>query len=663
MILPNDRKYTQINRGDLFGFLGDTRNMNLDVPGKAILSRKPITVMSSVVDNDFLYPIAINYFSANYTVLTSDNLFEGGLNGTTWNEVSNTPAGVGLNSDALVFNGYLYVTIDDNLSRWNGSATWNNSLASLTSGVPHPMCIFESLTTYQLAIGNGNTVKTYDTSHNANATILTLDSKYQVTTIRYRNGYLYVGTRNLNGGEAKVFIWNGDGVNPQYECPVGAEWIFSMCEYGSSVAVVTSQGELLQINGSSAERLAAFPVFYKPDIRWQGSGGLQYNGKCFNRGMVAIGDNIYINIEGDTDTGFILEMKSGIWVYDPVVGLNHRATSVSDAFVRDTTFTVSDSTITTSTSHNLKTGDAVMFSVVGGITGVDNDHIYYVTVIDANEIKLSLSRTAVEEERYVTIAGAVSGDVLVLSTNTEYGSLYSGTSGAIARTVYNETPLDHWTSEVLWGCRTRTQAGDAIYVVNTFTDSYNVGTIQTQRISADEYEETFNYIYSFIDGLRNDIEEIVVKTQTHFQEPSIILNGVWADEDHIAMDIPLEFNLWKDIREGDELVLTDGRGQGRSCHVVDIGESLTVITLEVDEEFGVAGQDVEFYFTNFKKMGRAKVNEDKDWMDYVKSELGEVSTGAWMVIKLEFRGFRIALNLFNLSSSPHSGDEEDDVRL
>lgn len=661
MKFPTDRKFTQLNQGDLFGFLNDSRNMTLDVPGKAILSRKPVVVMSSVVDSNFNYPLSIGYFSSNYTVLTSEDLFEGGLQAGTWSAVASSPASIGLNSDGLVFNGYFYVTTNNNLSRWNGISTWNNSLKSLTADVPHPMCIFESLTTYKLAIGNGNLVETLDTSHVANTTVLTLDAKYQVTTLRYRNGYLYVGTRNLNGGEAKVFIWNGSGVNPQYECPVGAEWVFSMCEYGSSVAIVTSQGELLQVNGSVAKHLSAFPVFYKPDIRWQGSGGLQYNGKVFNRGMVTVGKNIYINIEGDTDTGFIPEMRSGVWVFDPLTGLNHRASSVTDSAVLDASLSVTNSIITTSVSHGMKTGDATKFTLVSGLTGVNNTHIYYVTVLSATTLKLSLSRKGVEDEQYVTIGGtAGASDKLVLSKNTDFGSNYSGSSGAIGRTVYNETPLDHWTSEIIWGCKTTNPTGTDIYVIQTFTDAYNIGTLTTQRIYSEEIEESWANLKAYIDGFENDNEEIIVKVQTKNQPASIVLSGVWANSNTINLNSALEYAAWLDIEDGNELVLVNGYGQGFSCHVIEDGvdtSSLKTVVLHVDEEIGLAGQSVSFYFTNFKKCGDTKTPEKQDVTEFIKSEI-ENAKSPWVIVKFEFRGFRMALNVIDLSSSVHKSSFE-----
>lgn len=658
MRIPEDQLYIQTNQGDTFGVLGDTRNMILDVPGKVMLSRKPVAILTSLVDADVGYTMSLVYFSDSYIAVTEDEIFEGTLDGRTWGQVASSPA-TSLSTDAIVFNGYLYVTTDNNLSRWNGNATWNNSLASLTSGVPHPMCTFDSLTTYKLAIGNGNTVKTYDTSHNANATVLTLETQYQVTSLRYRNGYLYVGTKNLNGGEAKVFIWNGDGVNPQYECPVGSEWIFSMCEYGTSVAVVTGAGQLLQVVGSTAKELAAFPVAFKPDVRWQGGTGLLLNGKVFNRGMVAIKENIYINVEGDVDVGFVPEMKSGIWVYNPVTGLNHRTTSVTDDVVRDTSLSVSNSVITTSAAHKLKTGDAVVFDSVSGLTGVSDQYLYYVTVLTTTTIKLSMSRTGVEEEEYVTIGGTPTvGDVLVYSENSEYGSNYRGTSGAIMRTVYAESPLPHLTSEIIWGTKTDNPSGDDIYALNAFSDSYNVGTFSTQRIYSEYLEETWKEAYAFIDGLFLEDEQVQMKIQTKFQDPSQlqVLSGVWASADTINLNVPAEFAAWADIQEGNELVLINGYGQGYTVHVQEGGITTTALTvsLKVDEELGSAGEEVEFYFTTFKRCNFPKTNEEKGRMEYIRAEI-ENSNSTWCILKFEMRGFRTAINTVDLSKVKHSG--------
>lgn len=656
MKIPSDRKYTQLNEGDTFGVLRDSRNMNFDILAKARLSRKVISVFDSNNDADFGFPIAINYFSGNYVVLTDDEIFEVGLTGGGGSQVAGAPT-VGLNSDALIFNSFYYVTLDDNLSRWNGNATWNNSLASLTAGVPHPMAIFDSQTTYKLAIGNGNLLHTYDTSHNLNTVILTLPSQFEITTIRYRNGYMYVGTRNKNGGEARVFIWNGSGVNAQYECPVGAEWIFSMTEYDTSVAIVTSQGYLLQVTGSTYKELASFPIASYPDLRWQGSGGLQYNGKVFNRGMVTVAKNIYINIEGDTDTGFVPEMKSGVWVFNPNIGLTHRASSTTDATYSDASLSVTASVITTSVPHNLKTGDAITFSNISGLTGVNNTYIYYVTVLSATTLKLSLTRKGVKNEKYVVIGGtAGASDVLEIAYNTEYGVVFDTTSGAIARTVYNETPLDNWTSEIIWGCRTKNKMQETTYVLNTFNNAYNVGSFTLQRIYSENIEQTWQDVYAFIDGLDLEDEEIIFKAQTRYEETPLLLQGIWLNENTINSSSVNEFSAWSDLEEGDELVLVDGYGQGYSCHIAEGGISMSGSTasITVDESIGLAGEDIDLYRTTFKKLA-SRTQEERDGAQYVSAPtLENEAHSAWISLRFELRGFDISVNVMDLLNAVHS---------
>jgi len=411
--------------------------------GQAKLAKRSVAVMSSVTNANFGLPLAIVHFDNKYTVVTTESVWQGELDGVVFTEeVDFTPATTRA-SDAVIFNNRLMVTVDDNLDSWDGAGDDLYGHEALTSGVPHPLCIFDSQSTYKLAVGNGNTVKILDTSYVASSTVLTLASQFQVTSLRYRNGFLYVGTKTTDGSEARIFIWNGSGTNAQYECPVGCEWVFSMTEYGSSVAAIVSSGQLIQVSGSQYTQLGALPVYYQPHARWQGVGGFSLNGKVFNRGMVAVGQTIYINIEGDTDTGFVPEMKSGIWVFDPEVGLYHRASPPTDTLVIDDSFSISDNEITTTTTHNLKTGDGIAFESISGLTGVDASVTYFVTVTATNKIKLSLTREGVAAGRYVTIGGTPgAADDLVYYPNIDAGLLTLATSGAVA-------PYDEMVAAVL----------------------------------------------------------------------------------------------------------------------------------------------------------------------------------------------------------------------
>jgi len=651
MKIPSNKMWTQLNKGEVLGVINETSNMALDTTGQAKLTKRPVALMSSVSDANYSHTMAIPYFNGNYFSITDDGIFFGTLNGTTFTEETDFIPATTLSTDALVFNDKLVVTVDNNIDDYTTGGTDTYGLESLTSGVPHPLAIFDSQTTYKLAVGNGNTVKLLDTSYVASTTVLTLASQFIVTTMRYRNGYLYIGTKTNDGSEARIFIWNGSGTNAQYECPVGCEWVFSMTEFGSSVAAIVSSGQLIQVSGSQYVQLAALPVYYKPHARWQGAGGLTLNGKVFNRGMLTVGQTIYINVDGDTDTGFIPEMKSGIWVFDPEVGLYHRASSTTNLMVIDDTFNVTGNEITTSATHNLKTGDAVEFESVLGLTDITQDIPYYVTVTATNKIKLSLTREDVAAARYVTITGTPNtGDDLVYFPNSDSGSTFIATSGAIALTTINETPQQTLSSEVIWGTKTENEAGTAVYVLNAFHDSNNIGHLTTQRIYSENIEQTWNDLYVLLDGLVTENDKVIVKTQTTYQPTIIELDGAWADSETINSNNVNQTTAWANISVGDEIIITEGYGQGKTAHVTDINVSSTIYSIVLDEAIGTAGA-VKFYRTSFQKIGEytsyVKNNE------YLKSIFMEKKNSPWIKIKVELRGADMAINMLELSNVIH----------
>lgn len=646
MKIPSNSLWTQTNEGEITGILNGTNSVALDTIGQVKLARKPVALLSSASDSDFAYLMAIAYLNNKYIAVTSDNVFTGSLDGNNWTQETDfTPATTNA-SDAVVFNERLVVSEDNDLADWDGAGDDVYNLVSLTSGVPHPLSVFG----VQLAVGDGNTVKLYNTSYVLGQT-LTLPTEFQVTTIRTVGNFLYIGTKNLNGNNAKVFIWDGNSSAYDSECSVGAEWVFSMTEYGSSVAAITSSGQLIQVSGSQYVELAALPVYYMPHAKWMGANGLLLNGKVFNRGMVTNGKTIYINIEGETDTGFVPEMKSGVWVYDPEVGLYHRGTSSTDTLVEDNGLSLTDNTITTSTAHNLKTGDAVEFRAVSGIVGINNDYTYYVTVVSPTTIKLSLTRQGVYSQRYVSMTGTPAvGDVLVFYPNTDNGLQLTATSGAVSLTTINETSLDMLSSEVLWGSRTKKEDGTATYVINTFCEQSNIGSFTTQRIYSDNIEQNWNKIYAFLDGLVTETDTAMVKVQTKYKPTTIELEGVWASTTQLNSNNAEEYSAWGDIEVGDELVFTNGKGQGKTAHVVSIESSSTVYSLVVDEEIGTTSSTVMFYATPFKKVGTW--TKDTKANEYITTQIHNAQS-PWIKIKCELRGIDITVSKYDLVNAIH----------
>jgi hypothetical protein len=647
MKIPSNRQWNQNNTGDSIGVLGDTTNMTLDTQGKARLARKAVSIWGSRDDNGFAYPLSINYFDDSYILLTSDDIFRGDFPNYTFTDagMGSNPA-FGLFSDAVVFNSLYATSITNKLYTWDGDTTWTDRGGSLTSGINHPLAVFGT----QIAVGDGNTVKLFSTGYVLQIT-LTLPTEHRVVTMRSVGDYIYIGTKNMNGGNAKIYVWDGDSTLYNYEVEVGASWVFAMTEYLNSVAAITNTGQLGRVNGTTFEQLDALPVYFDPHATWQNSTGLQLNGKVFNRGIATIGDCIYLNIEGEVDSGFVPEMKSGIWVYDPAVGLYHRASASSDEVVQDTGLTRSGDVLTTTTAHKLKTGDAVCFDSVSALTGVNAEETYYVEAVSTTTIKLSQSRKALENGIYVTLGGTPGAfDILVYAENSDY-STASATSGAILPTTYAETPHPNLSSEILWGCRFDLPAGTAVYGLFSFTDSYNIGSFTTQRIYTDNIEQTWNNLYNFIDGLTLSNEEVVIKAQTIFEPDSTELAGVWLNSTTVNNNSTEDFSAWSDIEEGYEIVVIDGYGRGHTAHVSEINTSSSTISLVLDEAIGTANETCTLYYTTFKKVGTTLTKENKDTEKLKTAIMG--LNAPWISLKVELRGFMTAANMMELVNVSH----------
>ena len=647
MKLPKEHKWSQLNQGDIFSALHSTMAATFDSLGKAQFSKKTFAIFSSDTNSNFDYPLAINYYNGNYVVLTSDEIFEGSIDGDDFTEISGTPT-LSTGSDALVIFGLYHVTTNNNLSSWDNSS-WVNNLASLTGGVPHPMESFDSLSTYKLAIGNGNKVGLYDSSYNKSTSELILPEEQQVTTVRYRNGYLYVGTKHLNGGDAKVYIWNGDGNAAQYEAPTGASWVFSMTDYGTTVAAVTSQGQIGEVLGGTFKEIAAFPVYYAPDKRWQGSGGY-VNGKVMNRGMATVGKRIYIVIEGEVDSGFMPEMRGGLWVFDPNIGLYHRATLSSTRFKKKAV-TTSNNVFTVTEDHDLKDGDGVQFSAGSGITGITDGVIYYVKVTGADTFKLARSRHSLMNEEYMEVSGNSLSTNLIFVPNNDVGDQYFNGPGAVAKTVYNETPLKLWESEVIFGSRVQNINGTpGPYVLNGFTPSLNVGQLEFQRLYGQSIQDAWDKLHSYLDGIDLDNEELIVKFRKDEKIETPLMDAIWVNENQIRSVLASRVaDPWEDISNGDEVVLIEGIGRGYSAHVTHIDVSAKTFTLTLDESIGEANTSLRFYATNYKKTDSYNKQNKADGL--IKASID--ASGSWGQIKIEHRGFESAIAINDIGAKTH----------
>lgn len=642
MKIPSDNQWTQTNEGKKLGVLGDTFNVNLETPGQLQGAKKAVAHMHTDIAASLGYILAVVYYNNDYTVITTNECYTFSLN-TNTNTSKSQPSATNA-SDAVVCFNRIYLSRNNNLAYYDGS--WTTGIEPLTAGVPHPMDVFDSLPTYKLAIGDSNTVILVDSSGNKDSTVLTLPAQFQVTTLRYRNGFLYVGTRNIYGGEARVFIWNGSGTNAQYEVPTGASWVFSMVPYRSSVAYVTDRGQLLYVNGSTTEELASFPVAYAPNTKWQGHLGLQLNGKVFNRGMAVVEESIYINIDGEVDIGECLEMKSGLWVYNPLVGLYHMAQASADRTRVDSSFTISDNEITTSADHYLKKGDGVIFTTGSTVTGTIDRRTYFAEPTASNKLKIAKSRTALEAGEYMTISGT---GAIMYAQNQDQGNRYA-TSGAIGRIVTQETTPELFAGEIMFGARVEDRDGNTKYTLQILTDSYNVSRFSTRRIYSDNIKQNWQQAYGFLDGLMLSNEEVIVKQQKKYKEPRRPVTGTWLTTNTINVDTTSTYDMYG-IDIDDELVIVDGYGRGFSAFVTDVQESSSVVSITIDEALGTVNKPVTFYTTPTRKV--ATIDSEKMKEGYFEATLPG-GASPWVVLKAEMRGFQTDLAHLELKNKIHT---------
>lgn len=643
MKIPSDNQWTQLNSGDIFGVLHESENISLAKRGKITLSRKAINRYNSDDDAGVVHTLAIAFYDDQYLALTSGNAYQYDFGSGSVTELS--PANIATNSDMQVIYGRAYMTQNTNITYFNGSS-FTTSVYTLTGSVPHPMAVFDSQTTYKLAVGDGNLVHLLDNASTANdsGTDLTLPAQYQVTTLAYRNGYLYVGTRHLNGGEAKIFVWDGATANANYEIPVGASWIYSLIPYKETVAGINNRGILFGISGNTAVELGQLPVAQFADANWQDDGTDTYMGKVLHRGMVTDKDNIYINVNGAVDSGFIPEMKSGIWVYYPNQGLVHRFYHSVDDTVIDSTITMTSNTITTTSAHGLKTGDPIIFTNVGSLTGISANTIYYVSVESTTTFKIARSRKAVKNSDTMTLGGSGTSASLRYTPNTDWGGGYAGNQGAISLTNPSEPTFELYKSNVIWGASFNDLSGTAFYALLGLTDSWNIGRFTTQRIYTANISQTWKNLFGYIDGCLLDNEKIKVKVKSYGHGyPTPVITGAWNGTSAINSTD----SVVADIKDGDELSLIDGVGRGYTVHVVG---TPTVSgggtwTINVDEAIGTDSSAVTFYADNFKLIHTA--NNSRESEELINAGPVEKKSG-WIQLKVELRGFEIEVSLLDL---------------
>lgn len=677
--LPGNNRWQNVQSSDLLGSIIKSRNLDFNEDGYVSLARKPMAIftehagVSATGDADFQDAFAIAADDTYYYVFTSDDQF-----GFTFSETAIVAATISTSSepttngvsDAVSYNGAIAVTGTttlDYLSSFNGAnggGTWANaSDFSLSTNGPHPLCRIEHRRT--LAVGDANVVYQTDAAAwtDDDTNILTLPAEYIVTSMRWRGNKLYIGTRTLGGTNAMLFIWSGSGTSAEAGYPVDADWIYAVVEYGSSVALLTSAGQLLRFNGGGFDVLANLPVYYTP-YSWTENAGATTRGKAINRGIWSIGDVIYFTIQGEPRGLFSpgqFKQPGGLWCYDPRVGLYHKAGTVTEPHRNIAISSLSSNTFTMASAHQALTGDPVWAHTVSNVAALQQGYVYYAIVTGSTTLQLAVSPADAHAGRYLACSGTISGDTLTFDTPDAFGNVSQVSPGP----VYGFTRKilsPFFASEVFFMGSSLDPVNAETSALNSFGMNRNVGYFITPKLYGAAITDFFQKITTAFRGINLDTDKIIIKyrTKERFGLPATTLFSTsgyitWVDGSSFTVDTAL-----KDIRaaqEGDEVEIVKGAGAGYCAHISDIDDSTSTWTVTLDESIPqISASDTsDIYVDNWSKL-QTITNATPDAIrNAVSTSLATAAaSGAWVQFKVELRGRDVSVPFLTLTNTPRS---------
>lgn len=637
---------------DFMADIVNTRNMDFTRPGYARAGKKPTVIFTKDQSSDFgsvmaLVPISTGTSTTHY-IITNQKAWKwspGTSNPTVLSAIS---VSFGFDSDGVAFNGLLHASGNGTVSSYNdGADTWTNRVSSLSTSYPMPLCAGEHQP--YLAVGNQNTVKLYDTSYSLIVT-LTLPAQYIVTGIRFQGSNYCIATRAIGGASAKLFLWNGSGSAAQSDYTVRADWIYSLVEFDSSICVLTSKGQLLRFNGGGFDELAHFPVYNSP-LSWTSNAALTNStGRCANRGMIADGDRLYINIDGrvnspqtDAPGPFLVNQPSGLWIFDKDVGLYHRAGYCASQY-QTASFTLASSHFVFSAAHNLQTGDPVLPTNTTGLTGVVLNQLHYAIVDGSNSIRLARSRTEALAGTSISVTGAPSGATLVFDTFDMLGAVFTQTFPGAVGLFLTTMPPSILGSEAMYAGTVTKADGTTTSSLMTFGSSHGRSSFTTSPLPAAGATDNFQRLRQFIDGLALDDEQIVPKyrlaprfglpTQYHRSSAGV---ATWVDSTHFTIDpTTKDFSA---VAVKDEVEIIEGAGAGYTAHIANIDNSTSTWTITLDEAIpGIsAAQQSEVIVDNWTKL-HVITNKSQDIVRQFDEATIDGASGSTIQFKVEIRG-------------------------
>lgn len=653
------KKYSVTNNGDLFGNLIATRNLDFNKKGYLSLAGKPFAIFTQAQDSDFNTNVFIASDNSNYFVCTTGHLFTFSPSSfpiSASEPFGGTPPSFGFRSDYAFFTADIHVSGTTTVNSLNGS-TWTSRITGLSTTYPHPMCVSEHQS--YLAVGNGNSVRLYDAAY-ALITTCTIPSSQVVTWIRWRGNLLYFGTRNITGGEGKMYVWNGSGTAANAGYGVGSSWAMSGCEYLDTIAVASQDGRLLRFTGAGFVSLsnndgtpANFPI-YNTGLSWSNSASTSnLMANIASRGMEAKGDKIFMFV--DASIGFtygqtpnyLPNFPTGLYVFDPSVGLYHKGAADHQKHQEIVPSALSSNTLTLPSALVYETGDPVI-AVAGGLTGdIVDGTLYYAIKVDSTHMKLALTPQQAVAGANITITGSVVGSYILANSYKSVGATksISTRSGPVKVVGYLGLPKFIGT-EVLFSSSSANNTGTTVSSFMGLGMGKNVGSFITPKIQAENVTDIFKKLIVKFPPLNISSRKILIKYRTanRWGSPGrgdiFNFHAIWTSSTTFTIN-PNQYDVYS-LAVGDEIEITGGAAAGYTAHVTTITQnSSTLWTITIDETMPdvTASDTMDFVFDNWTKYKTISTTDDAQAAAKGFKNAALTKNAKWAQLKIELRGY------------------------
>lgn len=357
--IPNELgQIRQFNRGDIFGELTETFNIDLSTNvGKIKTSKKLKRVLSNATLNS---ATGINKFLIYNSVCyahTNQKIHRCSINddltvSANWSEVTAISGDQDASGDMVVFDSLLRISDDTDIQRYDGSASYNASWwigeisgAALTANYPHILHIHRG-GAETLFVTDKNKVRYYNAS--AGHSTVTLQNDLVASCVDSGVSAIWVGSYTETSENAYVYeMYVGEQLNgapvARNAYKVDGRAVLALWVSDNIPYIVTEKGYIQAFNGAGFTTVAEFPFVLDPSMLDGVRPGLVQNQSVSRpihpNGVDTHGDSVFILINTTQDVipsnSFPVTTRShsGVWEYNSETKvLHHRY-----AFADDTT--------------------------------------------------------------------------------------------------------------------------------------------------------------------------------------------------------------------------------------------------------------------------------------------------------------------------------------